>query len=46
MASGLIPEDVIKLSELPLPELVEKYLKMKPDLEGMEPHVIKMHKRD
>jgi hypothetical protein len=45
MANGLIPDDVIKLSELPLPELVQKYLNLLPKLELMEPKIIKMHRQ-
>lgn len=33
MASSLIPEEVMKLSDLPLEDLVEKYLRIRPKLE-------------
>lgn len=39
----MIPGDVLKLSELPLDKLVERYIEMRPRLEGMEPQIIKMH---
>lgn len=44
IASKMIPDDVNKLSELPLDRLVAQYLELKPKLESMEPQVIKMHK--
>ena len=44
MANGLIPDNTLKLSELPLPELVAKYLELQPKLASMEPQIIKMHR--
>jgi hypothetical protein len=44
MASGLIPDGVLKLSELNLEDLVKKYLDLRPQLAEMEPEIIKMHR--
>lgn len=43
IANKLIPVETNKLSEIPLEELIARYLEMKPKLESMEPQVVKMH---
>jgi hypothetical protein len=45
MAANLIPPDVLKLSQLPLQELVDKYVELKPQLEKMEPEMVSLRLR-